>query len=800
MNTIMSALFRLKRQWRLRLCVILMAALSVTCLASYCSFYVLSIILPGLSTGSRLIQVWHSYPDLGIDHAYVSPPSFLIYKERFLSLEHFSAYAPPKRMNLAGTFEPSQVVTASVTANLPQTAGFALVKGRFFRPEEDQPDQRPALISESLWKSHFGSDPNLLGKQIRLNDISYHVEGIFVDKNDLLEESQVLIPLGLRPWQLSSDQHGNEFLTVLAFLKEGKQPAELQREAQAITNEMKHDFPRAYNNGTRWLIGTGRLSDQLDATNRTTARILLLSALCLCPVLILSTGIVLSSGSVSYRHECALRMALGASRLNLVKSLLMDMTVDLASTICVSFPLTYVAVAQMTPLADFYWLHSVGPIVMITGVCVIGIPTILSAWMPLTRAFSGNEFHDAIRGLSVNFTWSLRQRRLFTAMTILELAVATSVALIAIELHTTLVGLQNIDLGYSVANVSVQKVILPRTTYPLSRLKSFYNGVLDTLASEGLSTQVALASEAPLDQETRSTIFIGENTQNVGELHSSVRAVTSNYFQVLGIRQLTGKPFQSIDEQPSSPGVIIDQLTAHELWPTRGAIGGRLSFPFEDTNRGPTWRTVVGVVANVMEDGPTAGVTRVLYVPLATSPANSICFLSNSSQSPAHLNAATRRAVRLQDPGLPLPVSEPLLASKMNILQAQRRTTFFALLAAFVLLLVSFTGLTSTLVGMIKAREKEIAVRLCCGANRESIVKLFFLYSASTALVGCLLGISIASCFIQFQSHQLYNLHRPSASIVLTTLVLICILALLISLVTTLAVIRKEPMRLLRGT
>ena len=664
------------------------------------------------------------------------------------SFRGMAAWAPSVYV-LSGE-RPVQVLGARVTANIFDVLGVQPLMGRKFLVGEDGLDgsatvSRVAIISYGLWQDALGSDPNVLGREIRLNDNKFAIIGVMRPNFELFNRRhQIWVPAVLDA--ANRDYH---YLQVIGRMRGSL--GESSAEMQSMSQQLAEAFP-ADNRGRvatvvsfeEWLV---------DRPVRT--RLLILFAAVGLVLLLACSNVasLLLVRSASRSREIALRASLGASRGRIVGQLLVEslllslaggaLGLMLAGVLIYSAPsfvpasaIPTTAPLELSPTVIGFTLL----ISLLTGI-LFGLAPALTASKPDVQ----EALQDATRGATGG-----RGRQMFRqAMVTVEVAVALILLSSALLMVSSLQELARVDLGLNITNVLTQRIFLPATTYNAERALRFHRQAMEQVAAIPGVAQVAMGSNLPLNRLGMQAPFDLESApvRATGEMPGAgYVTVTPGFFGLLKVPLRAGREFADSDSE-NAPGVaVVNAAFADRYFPNGDAVGNRvrLSKPVLGTNGfGPIeYVQIVGVVGNVTLEEVGATPIPTIYAPVAQNVWSTAHWMTiKTSGDPTRLAASVRNAIMALDTTQPLDASTSLqgsLNAQFAEPQFQSRLMGGFALLAMGLAIVGIYGVNSYTVSQ---RQREIGIRLALGATDTSILFDLLIRGLQLTAAGILLGL-----------------------------------------------------------
>lgn len=659
---------------------------------------------------------------------------------------------------LTGTGEPERVDVGQVSAGfLPMLEAQPLPGGRNFMSSEDAPGRaRVAILSHSLWQRRFGGEQNIIGKPIMLNDAEFTVIGVLPQDFRFFYRFDVFVPLALDPQQqLSGD--ARYYGTTVARIKPGVSVE--QSLAELDTLQQRYELTRP--EGSRRIDSRTRaipLQEQLLGERRRPLLVLLGAVALVLLIACANVGNLLLARATGRASELAIRSALGASRLQLIRQMLIEslvlavlggaaglllatwLTRLLGSLNAVD---TFGDMGQMAKIAiDGRVLGFTLLISLVTGLLFGLFPA-----LRLSRPDLNDSLKEGARGSSPH------GRRLRSALMVGEVAMAIVLLVGAGLLIRSFAKLLHVDPGYRAENLLTARISLPPRYQGNARRVQFYDQVLQRLAAMPGVVSTGITSHLPLTSyNLGSRIRVEGRNVQPGEREPSapVARVSPDYFRTMGIGLLSGRTFNDGDTE-GEPGVaLLSESLARKLFSNEDALGRRLAVA--DVNV-----TVIGVVNDIRYAGLDGEVEQAVYLSYRQLPRSGMAVVLRSVLEPSSLTPALRTAVREVDPALPVFDVLPMEARLSNSV-AHRRFNL-ALLGAFAALALALAGIGvyGVIAYLVTERTREVGIRMALGAQRSDVIRLFIKQGMTLALLGVALGLIGAFALRRVITAMLFN-------------------------------------------
>jgi predicted permease len=711
----------------------------------------------------RIMRLWHTPPPtLFTDPVFsLSPANFIDWEEQSQSFELMAIYAGGRR-TVTGQGEPDGVTTVRTSASLFPILGLTPTLGRTFVRDEDREDgPRTAILSDTFWKTRFGSDRGAIGRSILIDGMPHTIVGV-VPAPSFLDQIQLWVPLR---WSATERAvRNNHNYRALAKLKPGVTVAAAQADLTALSNRLALQYPA---DNKDWGALVLPLHDDLVADARTSLLVVLGAVALVLLIACANLANLMLVRTHARAREIAVRTALGASRRRVIQQLLSEGLLLGVGGGVAGFLAAYYGVDALVSIfrtalpraneiaVDIRVLIFTAAIAMLTGLLASFAP----AWQ-----LSGRDANEVLRQ-GAGRGHSGADGRVRNLLVVSEVALALMLLIGAGLLVRSLSGLRAVDPGFDARNVLTATLMIPEAKYSTPELRNqFFDRVVRSVGALPGVESAAWIDSIPLQGGSTQYVAVeGQPPMQESELPVvAVRLPSPGYFSTAKTALIAGRDFTDADTVGRSPVVIVSERTAKRFWPNQNPLGKHVTL----TMMAKEPAEVVGVVREVKTgslDASEADAETAVYAPRAQFPYPGSTLVVRTAVPPESLTrpiVAAVRAIDAEQPVLDIQTMESVVDESLG--QRPFAMRLFAAFAALALVLACI-GIYSVLAYTVGQRVREIGIRMALGAPSAGVLRLVVIEGLKPTIIGVVLGLVLAATLVRLMSALLFGVsqHDP---------------------------------------
>lgn len=744
-----------------------------------------------------LVMLRETNRELDIESFSVSVPNFTDFRDRSQSVDGLFA-ARVFSATLMDGGAPVRLEGKEITAGHMKTLGWKPVRGREFLPEEDRPGaNRVAMISESLWRSRYVKDPDIVGRSININDEPHEVVGIFSDDTLLFGRDVHL----WRPMAASAaaEDRGDHRLTVVGRLKPGVSLEQAQADMETIAAVLAKTYQES-NQG--WSVRLVPIYDQLIEPSVRRGMVILLAAVgMLLLIACANVANLLLSRAVAREREISMRMALGASRLRIARQLLSECALYCSLGTVAGLVMSIWGVALVRRFAPQGLPRAESIAVDFRAIAFAAVAcaaaVILSGLIPALRGTRTGAV--AALGSATRIVGGAPSKgRLRSALVVVQLALSLCLVAGAGLLIKSFQRLQDVDPGYDATGVFTFRISPDRSVYGHEADRTaLYRKLIEGIDELPGIASVGMTSAIPLGPGSTALNVFSVDPSAIDpdkSIQAAWRIISPRYLDTIGVPLVAGRLFNRFDTSEGEPVVILSRELARQFWPEESALGKRVN-----PGGGDNYYTVVGVVEDARLTNLKGEPDFTMYFSAWQWWGwDTMAFAARSDLPFGTLGPAVRRLVKEIDPAQPIFALGAMEQYVDAQIQAPRLNSWLLSIFAGIALLLASVGVYGVVASSVSQRSNEIGVRMALGARRSQITAMVL--RQGLLLLGLGLGLGgIASWqFSALARSQLFQVEAADPVAHVVAALILAGAAVVATVLPALRATRIEPARALR--
>ena len=709
----------------------------------------------------------------------MSAPELWDLEDRSGVFQHISAVAPSNSAIGGG----DRVVRAESLITSPDYFSLLGAKpqlGRVYTSRDAVPGfLEPVVISDGFWRRNFGSDPDILGRKIRLDNDLYTIVGVMPPGfrhpgRTLNTDVEVWAATGFNglPFPVPADRSIRFIPGAIARLKPGLTVAEAQTRLDAYVSQLSRVYPTEYPAAAAWSLRLVPVKEDLVGPQRAELFILFGAVGFVLLIACVNIANLLLARSCGRRREIAIRLAMGASRARLAGQLLTESTLlSVISGVVALVTVVFLknAIISLAP-ADIPRLNEVelSADVLFFAFLISALTGVLFGLAPALQATNPNQVENLREG-SRGSGAGRRHTRISRILVVSEVALSIILLAGAGLLLRSFWRLLEVRPGFNPSHLITAQIWIPVSNDPATdpyaaedKRAAFLMEVFRRVSVLPGVEQTTISGNdtLPMNSGRNYSPFSiqGRPTDSERSPVADIAVVDTQYFSTMEVPFIAGRNFTAFDTDKTGTVGVIDQTLARRYWPDQNPLGQQLKFGFGAGIQGVT---IVGVVGDIKSDGFDAPSVPHIYVPLGQfAPVNAVVFL-RSRGDPGNLGEAVRREVEKVNPNIPVhSVSsmDEIIARSM----ADRRFALELLgIFAAVALLLAAIGIYGVMAYSFSQRTHEIGIRIALGAQRLDIFRMAVGEGMRLVAMGLVVGLIGAAALTRFVRTMLFGV-RPS--------------------------------------
>jgi putative ABC transport system permease protein len=726
----------------------------------------------------------------GEPSASISVPDFMDWRMQIHALAELAAY-DQNTVNVTGTTEPARLQAAQVSANWFEILGVTVEHGRAFAAGEDRPGApHVVVLSDALWRSRFGADPNTVGRTVDLDGVPYTVIGVAPPHFAFPTNPDIWVPDAFPQWALSPDARGGHFLKAVGRLAPGTTFSAARQEFASVTERIRQQYLDVDN--FRYTIVP--LHDQIVGSARGALFVLLGAVGCVLLIACANVANLLLVRATSRASEMGIRIALGAGSGRLIRQLLIESVLlaligAAAGILLASSGIRILAAAHPGNLPRLDEV-TLSPRVLLFTVGLAACTGILFGLVPALQAVSPNIIESLKAGLRSAST-QRQSTRLRGALVVAETSLAVLLLIGAGLLSRSFLRLTAIDPGFVPEQVVRFEASLPDEQYKTwGRIRGFTHSVLGHISTLPGTVAASVGFGVPFtDARARTVFHVDGNAPDVpGQATvAATQMVSPQYFTAMGIPVRRGRVFAEDDRPGGHQVIVVNEALVKRYFAGVDPIGRGITVTgWSDDSTGSTpvvFRgEIVGVVGDTKDGDLTSAALPRLYGAFDQMSQRRLTFVVRTTADPSTVMRAARQAVAGADPTIPIFHAGLFSDALRDSESLSRPRLYAAVVGAFALtaLVLAVIGIYGVLAYSVRERRRELGIRVALGARYSQVVGMVVGQGMRLAAAGLCIGFAIALIGGRVLGSLLYGIapdDAPTYEAVSIALMLIAALA-----------------------
>jgi putative ABC transport system permease protein len=750
------------------------------------------------ANADRVVMIWERFAQHPDHQNVVSPANFLDWQKRSRSFDKIAAVWDA-RLNFTGSGDPVEVQAQLVSASFFPTLGVQPLIGRWFTDDEDRPGGTlVAILSHRLWQERFGGNTAVVGQQVTISGRIYTIVGVMPPGFHFLNDQvQAWKPLALDP-AVDHRKESGRFLRCVARLAPGVTMEQGQSELNVIARQLEQQYP-TYNTG--WRVSLVPIREQIVGDIRPILLVLLAAVAFVLLIACANVANLLLARAASRQRELALRAALGASRIRLMRQLLTESVLLALCGGVAGIALAYWGVELLKKFGpdQIPRLHEIGidprvliftfAISLLTGIAFGLVPAIQSS-----RADVNHALKEGSRGSTGG------RSKLRSVFVVAEVSLALVLLVGAGLMIRSFMQLQRVKTGFESDRVLTMRVQLPGAKYREDQQRvAFFKQAQERIATLPGVKAIGAINFLPLTGLASSSSFniAGQPPAPPGQAPGTeVRVISGAYFAAMGIPLIKGRALDEHDG-PSSRAVVVNETFARRFFPNEDPIGKRITIEWAPVGEPPV-DEIIGIAGDVREAALESEPNPAIYWPLAREPYPFMTLIVRSAVDPMQLATSIQKEIRAIDPEQPLADVRTLDAVVAKSIARPRFDTFLLGIFAAVALVLASVGLYGVMNYSAAQRTHEIGIRMALGASRSDIMRLVLGNGMLLTLTGVAIGVIASVALTRVMQSLLFGVNATDVVTFTGVSLVLAAVALLATYIPARKATRVDPTVALR--
>jgi putative ABC transport system permease protein len=689
-----------------------------------------------------------------------SPSAYLDYKDW---REQSTAFAElgvirGQSINFTGGETPERLIGQFIDAGTFRMLGATAMQGRLFTNSETEvaTKEPSAVIGDALWRTRFGSRPDILGTTMVLNGVPFTVVGVLRPGfTTPYGTPDVYMPIGYYPNAGDLENRGRGGVAVFGKLRPGVTIEAAQTNLEGVAKRLAELYPNTNAGST---VGLQSLKEVLVGPSRTPLFMVLASVAVVLLIACANVANLQLARATARRRELSVRAALGAGRHRLVRQLLTENIVLSTAGGIGGLLIAYAGVRWFASVADTLFPISTD-VKLSQGVLVFAALVTLATALVFGLAPAWSATRTRLQDtLTLRGDSGGSRLRAHNAVVVAQVALCVVLLVSAGLLTRSLMALSRVDPGFDAKQVLTMHFRLPASAYNTEeKISAMFTRTIDEVRAVPGVRHAALVRATPLNGngETLPYAIAGTAIEPERLPRAHLNIVSNDFFETMKIPLRSGRDFETGDQAATMPVAIINEQLANKVAPTGSALGKRIRLSPTDTTT--KWATVVGIVGNAKHFQINEAQLDQIYVPYQQRALIFTELVVRGDGDPTTLSNAVRAAIWRVDRDQPVWRVRPLMLSIEN--QLGGRTFTMRLLGSFAILAVvlALIGVYGVMSYAVARRTQEMGIRMALGAGGRQVVRMVLGQGLKTIGIAIVIGLVAAFGVTRLLETQLFG-------------------------------------------
>ena len=750
----------------------------------------------------RVVAIWENRLDRNRPRNVIASANFVEWRERSKSFEALGMVGPA-RLNIVLNGQPAEVAGFFASSDALTALGTQPQIGRLYTPAEDlEGAPRVMVISHEFWQTRLGGRSDVLGQMLTVNQQPREIIGVMPPRFTIEgAPGGYFVPYGwtverLRRSPGRGSSHG------IARLRDGVTFEQAYSEMRTLMSQLEKEVPQR---NTNWSITLVPIHEQTVDQIRPAVYVLTGAVLLVLLIACVNVANLLLARSTVRQRELGLRTALGAARGRLLRQMLTEsMLLSLVGGIFGLMVAFAFHRGLLLLVADRIPVPRIDQVALDTTVVAFTLALSLLSGLifgVIPAVFASGHANDALREGGRHGSGP-RARRALGTLVVAEIALSLVLLAGAGLLIRSFIALQNVDPGMRTDGVLTARVSLSGPRYATPKdIGDFFTSVLERAAAIAGVESASAVSFLPMQGLGIGTSFhrLDRPTPEPGQMPgTSVKPVAPHFFRTMGIRQVAGRDFNTMDTLDSPQVAIVSEALVRQQYPNEDPIGKRMNVSIGNAPGGMNV-DIVGVVGDITMVQLDGAIQPAVYIPYTQLPIGVMTFVLRTPLEPTSLTSSLAAAVREVDPNLPL-ADVAAMDDVVNATLARPRTVSMLIMVfAVIALVLAGVGVYGVMAYSVSQRTQEIGVRMALGATTQSVFRMMLGDALRLVTIGVVAGVVAAAWLSQFLTSMLFQTGRFDAITFAGTAIMLAVVATIASYVPARRGMKVTPVEALRA-